>query len=202
MALGASNIVFNTGEPAYAVDRNGRIVAWNAAASDVFGYPEDTALDVNCWELLRGRDVFGNRYCVEHCPHREMALRRQTINRFRMQFRNASGQYGEYSVSAIALFEKAGGEFLIHLCRPIPAAGEEVRAEDEPAGAGSSSGVLTARETEVLQNLEQGHSTRKIAETMGISIPTVRNHVEHVLQKLQCHSRLEAVAAGRRLKLL
>ena len=60
MTLGANSIVFNTGEPAYAVDRNGRIVAWNEAAAHTFGYSESTALNANCWELLAGQDIFGN----------------------------------------------------------------------------------------------------------------------------------------------
>ena len=71
MTLGASRIVFNTGEPAYAVDRNGRIVAWNDAASATFGIAEDKAVGSCCWDTLCGRDVFGNLYCGEHCPHRE-----------------------------------------------------------------------------------------------------------------------------------
>ena len=206
MPLGARKIVFNTGEPAYAVDRNGRIVAWNRAASKTFGHAESAALNANCWELLRGRDVFGNQYCGEHCPHREMALRHKAINRCRLQLRHASGHFGEYTISTIALFDEPGKEFLIHLCRP-----EAVESGEGPAGTGSTqhasgliagSNILTPREMEVLQNLEEGHSTREIATILSISIPTVRNHIEHILHKLHCHSRLEAVAVSRRLDLI
>ena len=200
MPLGASKIVFNTGEPAYAVDRNGRIVAWNQAASKTFGHSESVALNANCWELLRGRDVFGNQYCGERCPHREMALKRKSINRCRLQLRHASGRFGEYAISTIALFDEPGKEFLIHLCRPVP----EERGEGQTAGIqhGTGAGILTGREMEVLRNLEEGHSTMEIATLLSISIPTVRNHIEHILHKLHCHSRLEAVAVARRLDLI
>jgi PAS domain-containing protein len=111
MSLDANNLVFNTGEPAYAVDRNGQIVAWNKAASQTFGYPESTAVNSGCWELLHGRDVFGNQYCGERCPHREMAIQHQPIKRCRLQLRKSSGQYGEYTVSTIAMCEQPDNEF-------------------------------------------------------------------------------------------
>jgi RNA polymerase sigma factor (sigma-70 family) len=53
---------------------------------------------------------------------------------------------------------------------------------------------LTEREKEVLGHLVHGFGTLEIAETLSISRNTVRNHIQHILQKLQVHSRLEAVA--------
>ncbi len=202
MTLGASSIVFNTGEPAYAVDRNGRVVAWNEAACKTFGYPESKALEANCWELLGGKDIFGNDYCGARCPHREMALRHKSINRCRMRFRSASGRYDEFTVSAIALFDKPGQEYLIHLCRPVPATAGDSRPGTVSNAPPADTGVLTAREMEVLHHLEEGHSTKEIATILSISIPTVRNHIEHILHKLHCHSRLEAVAVARRIDLI
>jgi PAS domain S-box-containing protein len=57
---------------------------------------------------------------------------------------------------------------------------------------------LTPRQAEVLRLLEQGRSTRQIAEDLHLSSETVRNHVRHVLRALGVHSRLEAVALARR----
>jgi DNA-binding NarL/FixJ family response regulator len=58
--------------------------------------------------------------------------------------------------------------------------------------------LLTARELEVLQLLAQGRSTEKIADELFISINTVRNHVANILNKLNVHSKLEAVAIAAR----
>jgi DNA-binding NarL/FixJ family response regulator len=55
---------------------------------------------------------------------------------------------------------------------------------------------LTPREREILQLLAKGYSTRKIAEQLTISVNTTRNHIQHLLQKLNVHSRLEAVITG------
>jgi DNA-binding NarL/FixJ family response regulator len=63
-------------------------------------------------------------------------------------------------------------------------------------------GDLTARESDVLQLVGAGHSNQQVAAELGISVNTVRNHVAHILEKLDAHSRLEAVAAAGRLGLL
>lgn len=39
-----------------------------------------------------------------------------------------------------------------------------------------------------------GLQNEEIAERLGIPLATVRNHVHNVLQELQVHSKLEAVA--------
>ena len=57
---------------------------------------------------------------------------------------------------------------------------------------------LTPRQTEVLRLLEQGRSTQQIANELHLSIDTVRNHIRHLLQALDVHSRIEAVAVARR----
>ena len=74
MASETHSMIFATGEPAYAVDRRGTIVAWNAAARRVFGYSAYEAIGRKCWEVLRGQDAFGNKYCGRHCPLLEMAV--------------------------------------------------------------------------------------------------------------------------------
>ena len=61
---------------------------------------------------------------------------------------------------------------------------------------------LTPRQLEVLHHLAQGQSTAQIADALGIQPETVRNHVGGLLRTLRVHSRLEAVAEGRRRGLL
>ena len=60
---------------------------------------------------------------------------------------------------------------------------------------------LTPRQSEVLQMLDDGRSTRQIAQELQLSQETVRNHVRHVLGALGVHSRLEAVTLARRQQL-
>ncbi|HXZ57640.1 MAG TPA: LuxR C-terminal-related transcriptional regulator [Gaiellaceae bacterium] len=60
---------------------------------------------------------------------------------------------------------------------------------------------LTPRQAQVLRLLEHGRSTEQIADELHLSIETVRNHIRRLLRALDVHSRLEAVAVGRRLHL-
>jgi DNA-binding NarL/FixJ family response regulator len=42
--------------------------------------------------------------------------------------------------------------------------------------------------------MAEGAKNTEIAESLFISVPTVRNHIQHVLRKLDVHSKLEAVS--------
>jgi DNA-binding NarL/FixJ family response regulator len=61
---------------------------------------------------------------------------------------------------------------------------------------------LTSRETEVLRLLADGLSNQAIADQLGIRLATVRNHVQSVIEKLEAHSKLEAVSTALRLGLI
>ena len=54
-------------------------------------------------------------------------------------------------------------------------------------------GILTSREQEVFELLVLNKSTKEIAEFLGISEKTVRNHISNTMQKLEVKSRAGAV---------
>lgn len=56
---------------------------------------------------------------------------------------------------------------------------------------------LTAREKEILHMMAKGKRTRDIADQLYISPATVNNHVQHIMDKLDSHSRLEVVVRAR-----
>ncbi|MDY7096292.1 MAG: response regulator transcription factor, partial [Acidobacteriota bacterium] len=53
---------------------------------------------------------------------------------------------------------------------------------------------LTPKETEVVRLLAQGQGAAEVAEELGISVRTVRNHLGNVYSKLDLHSQPEVVA--------
>jgi DNA-binding NarL/FixJ family response regulator len=53
---------------------------------------------------------------------------------------------------------------------------------------------LTARQREILEHAVLGFSRADIADELGLSVHTVRTHLQHILRKLGVHSTLEAVA--------
>ena len=52
---------------------------------------------------------------------------------------------------------------------------------------------LTSREREVVALLERDLSNKEIANSLGIEVATVKNHVHNLLEKLSVHRRSEAV---------
>lgn len=58
----------------------------------------------------------------------------------------------------------------------------------------SDTGALSPREQEILRLLAQGHLIKEIADRLGIGFDTVRTHIRRIYEKLQVHSRAQAVA--------
>jgi len=61
---------------------------------------------------------------------------------------------------------------------------------------------FTPRELDVLRLLAEGHDTVTLARRLGIAPHTVEWHVRHVIEKLDVHSKLQAVIAAARLGLI
>ena len=59
-------------------------------------------------------------------------------------------------------------------------------------------GPLTARELQIVRFIDDGLSNKEIATHLGIELPTVKNHIHHLLSKLQVRRRGEAAAQMRR----
>lgn len=53
---------------------------------------------------------------------------------------------------------------------------------------------FTPRESEILALLTEGLNYSTVGERLFISLDTVRNHIRHIYEKLQVHSKTEAVA--------
>jgi len=203
----------STAEPAFASDSNGRIVAWNESAERLLGHTGSDVIGKFCFEVLEGRDPFGNRFCDKRCAIRNMARRHEPVRHCQLSFRTASSERIDASVSVFVLFGEAPSDYCVfHLLGPIanprdepgpdiPARSVPNSSPDEPADVRASCVELTARETEVLRMLAAGSATPEIARRLSISEATVRNHVRNILNKLDVHSRLEAVCLAIRRRL-
>lgn len=79
---------------------------------------------------------------------------------------------------------------------------DEFKQMSKPEKASGPGLRLTERELDVLRLVAQGHSNKEIAARLFISENTVKNHVRNMLEKLQLHSRMEAVMYAVRENLL
>lgn len=92
----------------------------------------------------------------------------------------------------------AGREWLDLTLRAV-AAGLTVRAPSLRRASGFAAArdsPLTPRETEVLMLIGQGLSNKAIARRLGISVHTVKFHLESLFESLGATNRAEAVAKG------
>ena len=199
-----------TGDAAFSVDRDGEIITWNSAAEKTFGYSAETAVGQRCWKMLEGKDSFGNRYCCERCPLREMALQHESVRSLELSLKTASGGQEKFNINCLSVYGGPGEELLLHICNSIDETPEysennHFATNNHSAtrtSANSQRGALTIREQEALALLADGKTTREIASMMCISYATVRNHIQKTLYKLHVHNRLEAVVVGQRLNLV
>jgi DNA-binding NarL/FixJ family response regulator len=61
---------------------------------------------------------------------------------------------------------------------------------------------LTPQQHELLKLLVDGHHKKTAAEALGISVNTVSFHLKHIYEKLQVHSKSEAVAKALRERII
>lgn len=61
---------------------------------------------------------------------------------------------------------------------------------------------LSNREVEVLEQLATGLPHTAIAENLFISPSTVRRHIENIYQKLQVHSKIEAIELAKKKRII
>ena len=94
-----------------------------------------------------------------------------------------------------AIRRTAAGELL---CSPRVAAQLLRRAAHQSSHSADdvASRNLTGREGQVFTLLKRGQSNKEIAGALHISEATVKNHVHHVLRKLQVSTRGQAMASG------
>jgi DNA-binding NarL/FixJ family response regulator len=93
-------------------------------------------------------------------------------------------------------------DYLVKPCAPdelVARARRLIRVKD---AINAEARTLTKRETEVLTLIADGVTTMAIAASLVVTPKTVTKHLERIFQKLDVHTRTEAVAEARRRRLL
>ena len=203
--------ISRSGEAVFAVDGANRIILWNKACESLVGRPARHVLGKRCHEVVGGRDSNGNVYCHASCPvaHQARDRREDPVRRFDLDVAAGDGSRRRLSTSMFAVPSYHPAlTTLVHVLRPaarpaaVPAPPTREREPLAPLSAQGETVALTPREKEILGCLAGGQTTVAIAKALSIARVTVRNHVQSILQKLNVHSKLEAVVAARRGGLL
>lgn len=178
------------------VDAKDRILSWSPDAEALFGHAASAALGRRLQDVLDGRDLFGNRVCRDACWLRDALGSGEAVQRFQLDTRHAGGNRLRVVVDV-----QPSARGWIYRFLPDRRMERAAPAPSVPAPAAAPS-ALTGRERDVLRLLARGASTGEMARELGISSTTVRNHVQHLLEKLKAHNRLQAVSVALRSGLL
>ena len=219
--MNLTELLESTADGAFAVDMKLNIVHWNQAAQDMLGFEKSETIGRPCYQVLQGLDDSKRLFCKAFCRVARSVTRREPVTGYDIQALTKNGQRQWLNMSIIAYHDedKEGKTYILHLFRDstnnkdievlfnkvldVARNDSDPSAETYPASELEPSfDELTPREREVLSLLTVGHGTRDIAQILVISPNTVRNHVQHILQKLHVHSRTDAVACAIRLGLV
>ena len=102
------------------------------------------------------------------------------------------------------VLKKAAGADLTAAIRAVnrgglvldPEVAREAMREQAASAASGGSDLyesLTDREKQVLKLVAEGRSNKEVAELLDISVKTAMSHREHIMQKLDLHSRTELI---------
>lgn len=203
--MSAEKIVDSSWTPAFSCGVDGAITAWNRGAEKLLANSGKAVVGRKCYDVMAGRDVFGNEYCCAGCASWRMTASNKLVHPYRLTVQDESGRSITLRVSVLAVHHP-GGPQLVHLIEAVFGNGVFAVVDDDldedPPEWGCAQPTLTKRELQVLRHLAVGNSTDEIGRQLLISRATVRNHISRCLQKLEVHSRVEAVGVARRLDLV
>lgn len=162
--------------PLFLLDRDGVVVWVNAAGRRLAG--DATGRRYAQWVAPESRDTVARQFSrkvlgVSESSDYEAVMQTQDGSRFNAEISSVSLDEDGQVVGVFGVITP------LHEPTPPPAAA-----------------TLTPRQAQVLRLLAHGASTQLIAEELGLSPETVRNHIRALFRRLGVHSRLEAVVAG------
>jgi len=175
--------------PASLHDVAGRFVHMNAAAERACGYSDAQLLGRPLTHLLRP-DAREN---VETQFRRAVEGGEPTD--FETVFVDADGQLRGTRAQQLPLRDRdtiVGVLIIAFDVSRLPS--EPIRFKPDPR--------LTPRQREILGLIASGLSTAEVARQLTLSPETVRNHLRNAFRALSAHTRVEAIAAAKRLGLL
>ncbi|MDL1950346.1 PAS domain-containing protein, partial [Acidobacteria bacterium ACD] len=196
--------------PAFATDADERIVFWNKGAEELLGHSAEKALGRPCFAVVGGRDLYGNRFCHHGCSVVSATRDQEPVNSYEFTVPAGStdpkhlnvtvvqipGQRPELFTIVHILQQVDHGSRLATLLRQLegPKPGETLTPLSVAPPPVPDDPPLTDREREILHWVAAGLQNKEIAHKLDISLATVRNHIHRILEKLEVHSKLEAVS--------
>mgnify|MGYP001366186623 CR=1 FL=1 len=217
-----TEMVQRSADGAMLVNEDGRVILWNRAAERMLGFRAQEVIGRSCHQVLCGETLAGQQLCSPSCAIGSKLAGGGGVRNFDMQTHTKAGRLVWINISSLPVPSRKKGRCMaMHLFRDITKHIKMLKLVEDlhallstPGGRSVSDTThrrpafkepqvlptiptalpLTQREKDVLQLLAVGKTSKEIAERLYISCATVRNHIQHILEKLGAHTRLEALA--------
>ena len=197
-----------TVDAAFVVTKESEICSWNTGARKLFGYASEEVLGKTCYEVLKSTGALGTPVCVGRFSVQHCATNHIDIPNFDLEVTTRPGPRIWVSVSTLAFDDsRLHRRLIVHLAHDISGRKESERRVSQIlelsremlhlAGRGDPGlaviAPLSEQELRILRLLAQPKNSRHVAKDLGITLPTLRNHLHAINQKLHTHNRFEAV---------
>jgi len=196
--------------PAFATDSQDRIVFWNRGAEEVFGQPASKVLGKPCFAIVGGRDIFGNRFCYRDCAVKAATREGEPVRGYELNVKDTAKEIKSVNVTIVQIPGRRPDTFtIVHMLQAVDHGSRlasVIHHLEAPKGTEMLTPLsvlppeipenppLTDREREILHWVAAGLQNKEIAHRLDISLATVRNHIHRILEKLEVHSKLEAIS--------
>jgi len=150
--------------------------------------------------------IEGVRYLKEHYPHQTVVMCTVHDDDEKIFDALCAGAVGyllkntppEKLVDALREASRGGSPMTPSVARKVIASFQQ-KPVTTPTGEEIK---LTERERQILERMAQGKTYNAIARELSLSMDGVTYHIRHIYQKLQVHTRAQAVARGLQKRLI
>lgn len=191
-----------TTDAVFGTDKYMRVRFWNKFCEELFNINKNNAIGRTCHELICGKDLLGNDFCGMDCKIAKHHDKHSPNRNWDLVVKRKGGEnivvnIGSYYTNNIndtdiRVFHSMRTINCHQLIRRL-ASNSNTTMDDN-----SNINRLSKREYEILRLVSSGIKTKNIADQLGISHTTVRNHIKNIYAKLEVHSQAEAINCAMR----
>jgi len=205
-------------DAAFCVNPQGEICFWNASAKNLLGYATSEVVGKPVHTLLRCRGALGTKVCTRDFYLQQAAEEHCKISNFDVEVTARSGSKMWLDLSTLIFNHgRTHPRLVVHLARDITKrkqqedllhnllqVSKQIVAMSDGNGSSRPAPVspLSEQEQRILRLFSEGKNSAEIAQRLGISLQTLRNHLHHANAKLGTRNRLEAVTHAMHRNLL
>lgn len=191
----------STTDAVFGTDKHMRVRFWNRCCEKLFKIKKNKAIGRSCHELICGKDLQGNNFCNKNCTIAKHHDRSRPNRDWDLVLESAEAENESVVVNVGSYYLDSRSNrddsdiCVFHSMRVINCHQLIMRLSSSAQTRAGNNKItkLSKREYEVFQLISSGANPKNIAQTLGISVTTVRNHIKNIYTKLGVHSQAEAI---------